>query len=347
MKQGLKIIFPTFFSMLNLLFLENISNMDVINKFQKIDLQTIGNILILIMCTYSIVCMVGAMRTSDKYLIEHCINIIFVIVSGFVLNVSIFENKIVGIWDFFTGWHAIWSICFIVMFLWFTGIGASAYELIKSIVQYVMDGVKCLIGLVTEAIKSTHRGIILAVSLGMIFWFLFLVIPNTGNAASIEILIKESIIFWCGWFWVCILISFFSQIFPKIAQAVNDMKNTNALKFFLWGVIGVVLLFVTIQVFPFIIPIIEGVISSFMTISLLAIALVYTEKEKLEKFYMINWKDLAIVLEIVVLVTFIFLPSVGGVTEEGKKILESEGTMDFGMLLELIIAGLELINKFL
>lgn len=255
MKQGLKNFFPAFLSFLHLLFFEIVNNIDFVTQNLKIDVQTISNILLLILGIYSILCIVVEMKQSHNNLEVHYLNNFLIVASAFVLNIYIFENKVVRILDFFAGWHAVWSIWFIILILWVTGIGKSAYDMIKNTIGYLGDGVNYLRRWLSDAIKNTHKGVVFSVVLGMVLWFAFLVSINIRRQEiSIEEVFKESLVFWCGWFIICMLIFFFANFSTKVRQAVEELKTTNILKFFMWSVIGAIILFVILQVFPSIFP---------------------------------------------------------------------------------------------
>ncbi len=348
MKQGMKNIFPTFLSLGILLVFEILNNVDVIKINLKIDLQTISNILILIISTYSIWCITVKMKQYHNHLEVYYLNNFLNGLSAFVLNINIFENKIVRFSDFFTGWHTLWSIWLIVLFLWFSGIGKNIYKMFKSMFGYVIGGVKCFSGWVLDAIGNTHKGVIFAIGFGVILWFASFIIINKGRSeVSIELIFKESLIFWCGWFIICMLIFFFANFSTKIGQAVKDMKNANVMKFFLWAVIAVVVLFVVLQVFPYMFPVLGNMLSFPIIISLLTVMVVYVGKEKLDEIIMVNWKDVVVVCGIVILVTFIFLPTLGVASDEGQSILASKSVEDFKTFMELITVGIGLIKEFL
>ena len=143
------------------------------------------------------------------------------------------------------------------------------------------------------------------------------------------------------------IIFFFTGFSTKIGQAVKDIKNTNVMKIFLWTILGAVILFVALQVFPSLFPILGQMLSFPIIISLLTAAAVYFGKEKLTKICLINWKDLVVVFGIIILVTFIFLPTVGANTETGQSIIAANSTEDLKTFMELITAGLGLMKEIL
>ena len=122
MKKEIRNIFPTFLSLLNLLAFEVLNNADTIKQNLKIDLQTIGNTLILILSTYSICRIIVEIKQTQRHPAVHYLNNFLIIVSAFLLNIYVFKNEIVKISDIFTGWHAWWSVWFSILFLWVTGI---------------------------------------------------------------------------------------------------------------------------------------------------------------------------------------------------------------------------------
>lgn len=347
MKRGIKNIFPTFLSLFNLLFFEIVNNSEVIKQNLQLNIQTVGNVLILIISTYSIWHIIVEMKQRGNHLEIHYLNNYLIILSAFVLNINIFENKIQRILDFFTGWHTMWSILFVVLSLWFTGIGKSTYKILKNIACYVIDSGKSFINWGLAEIKKAHKGALFVVSFGFIMWLALLQLINKGkNEIFMEQLFKESLIFWCAWFIICMLIFFFVDFSTKINVAVKDMKNTNVMKFFLWTVLGVAVLFVSLQVFPSIFPIIGNVLSFPVIISLIVATVIYFGKEKFAGIFMLNWKDVAVVCGIVIAVTFILLPMIGVTSKEGQDILDSNSVETFKTFMELITMGIEIIKEF-
>ena len=119
MKQEIEHIFPAFLSLLSRSFFEFLNSLNGVKQNLKIDLQTIGNILLLIIGTYGICRIVVEMKQAQKQLEVYYLNNILIVASAFVLNIYIFENRVSKILDFFTGWNTIWSIWFMGMILWF------------------------------------------------------------------------------------------------------------------------------------------------------------------------------------------------------------------------------------
>lgn len=346
MKLEIKNIFPVFLSLFNLLFFEIVNNTETIKQNLQIDIQTVGNVLVLMISTYSIWRIIVEREQKDSHLEICYLNYYLTILNAFVLNVGIFENKIERILDFFSGWHTIWSILFLVLSLWFTGIGKSTYDILKNIVCYIMDIGKALINWGVKEINNTHKGILVVVSLGLIIW-LVLLLPINKEKSEFFMgqFFKDSFIFWCAWFIICMFIFFAVNFLTKIGQVVKDIKNMNIIKFFLWAVMSVAALFVLLQVFPSIFPLIGNMLSFPLIIYLAVAAVVYFGKEKFAKMFMINWKDFIIVCGIFILVTFILLPIIGAVSEKGQKILASDTMETFQSFMELITIGIGVIKE--
>lgn len=348
MKQGMKNIFPTFLSLVNLLAFEVLNNVDAIKQNQKIDLQTIGNTLILILSTYSIWRIIVEIKQTQKHQVVHYLNNFLIIASAFLLNIYIFKNEIVKISNIFNGWHAWWSIWFTILFLWFTGIGKSTFEMFIKIGKSIGNGARCLKGWASNAIKNIHKGVISAIISGLVLWFVFLGFIHAGKSdVSVEMICRESLIFWCGWFIICMLISFFANFHSQIGQVMKDKKNTNVIKVFLWTIIGAVILLVIMQVFPTLFPVIGSMLLFPLIIIVLVTIVFYTERENLIKIFKMKWIDLAVVCVVVIGVTFILLPSMGAASEEGQSILASNNIEAFKTFMELIIAGIEIVKEFL
>ena len=200
----------------------------------------------------------------------------------------------------------------------------------------------------SNAIKNTHKGVIASVASGLILWPVFWRIINVGRSElSMEFFFRESLVYWCGWFIICIMIFFFISFSTKIGPAVNDIKSTSIMKLFIWTILGAVILFVALQVFPSLFPILGHMLSFPIIVSLLTAAGVYFGKEKLKKSFLINWKDLVVVLGVIIVVTFVFLPIVGANTETGQRIMDSNSTEDLKVFMELITAGLELMKEIM
>lgn len=123
MKQGMKNIFPTFLSLVIILVFEIINNVDAIRYTMKFDLQLIGNVLLVIIGAYSVLCISIELKQSCKLLEVHWLNNFFIVVSAFVLNVIVFEDKISKFKNLFTEWHTVWSLWFCILSIWFTNIG--------------------------------------------------------------------------------------------------------------------------------------------------------------------------------------------------------------------------------
>ena len=119
MKQKIKHIFPAFLSLLSLSFFEFLNSLNGVKQNLKIDLQNIGNILLLIIGAYSICRIAIEMKQIQKQLEVYYLNNILIVASAFVLNIYIFENRVFKILDFFTGWNTIWSIWLMGIILWF------------------------------------------------------------------------------------------------------------------------------------------------------------------------------------------------------------------------------------
>lgn len=347
MRRRIKNIFPTFFSLLSLLAFEILNNVDVIKQNFQIDFQIIGNVLILIIGTYNILHITMEMKQSHNILEIYYLNNYLTILSAFILNIDIFENEIERISDFFVGWHTMWSTLFLVSSLWFTGIGKSTYGILKNMVQYVMNSGKSFINWALGEIKNIHKGVLFVVSFGLIIWFALLVHVNKEKYDFfMEQFFRYSLIFWCAWFIICILIFFFVNFSVKISEVVKDMKSANIMKLFLWIIIGVVVLFVSLQVFPLIFSTIGNMLPFPLTISLVAAAIIFWGKEKFARVLMVNWKDVAVVFGIVILVTFVLLPIIGAASNEGQDILISDNVENFKTFIELIMMGIGTIREF-
>lgn len=348
MKQRMKNIFPAFLSLVNLLVFEVLDSIDAIKQNLKIDLQTIGNTLILILSTYSIWRIIVEIKQTQKYLIVHYLNNFLIVASAFLLNIYVFENEIVKISNIFTGWHAWWSIWFAILFLWLSGIGKSMFQMLINMGNSIGNGARELSGWVSNAIKNTRKGVIFSVASGLILWPVFERTINAGRREiSMESFFRESLVYWCGWLIICIMIFFFISFSTKIGLAVNDIKSTNVMKLFIWTILGAAGLFVALQVLPAIFPILGQILSVPIIVSLLTVTGVYCGKDKLKESFLINWKDLVIVLGIIIVVTFVFLPIVGANTETGQSIMDSNSTEDLKVFMELITAGLELMKEIM
>lgn len=347
MKQGIKNILPAFLSLLIFFVFEIVSNVDIIKQNLQFDLQTISNIVVLSIATYSTQKIVVEMKQTPKQLSMHYINNYVTILSALILNSSTFGNEITRISDFFVGWNAIWSIWCIVFSLLFTGIAKGIYKTLKNILEHIKSGGKCFNEWVLTEIKNTHKGVLLTVTIGIVLWLISMLFINKEKSEfSIEQLFKESLIFWCAWFVISILIFFFVNFSKKISQVVKDMKNTNIMKFFLWAIVGVVIVFVFLQVFPAMFPLLGNMLSFPIIIALVVAAIIYLGKEKLSKIFMINWKDAAMVSAVIILVTFVLLPIIGAVSSEGEDILNSGNIDNLNAFIELIITGIEFIKEF-
>ena len=348
MKKEMKNIFLAFLSLVNLLAFEVLNNADTIKQNLKIDLQTTSNTLLLILSTYSIWRMMVEIKQTQNHSMVHYLNNFLIVASAFLLNIYVFENEIVKISSIFNGWHAWWSVWFSILFLWLSGIGKSTFQMLINMGNSIGNGARGLNDWASNAIKNTHKGVIFSVASGLILWPVFGGIINVGRSEfSMESFFRESLVYWCGWFIVCMLIFFFISFSTKMGQAVNDIKSTSVMKFFIWMVLGAVSLFVALQVLPAIFPILGKILSVPIIVSLLTTAGVYFGKEKLKKSFLINWKDLVVVLGVIIVVTFVFLPTVGANTETGQSIMASNSTEDLKVFMELITAGLELIKEIM
>lgn len=348
MKKEMKNIFPAFLSLVNLLAFEVLNNAETIKQNLEIDLQIISNTLLLILSTYSIWRMMVEIKQTQNHLVVHYLNNFLIVASAFLLNIYVFENEIVKISSIFNGWHAWWSVWFSILFLWLSGIGKRTFQMLINIGNGIGNGARGVNDWASNAIKNTHKGVIVAVVSGLVLWLFFLGFIHAGKIdVSIEMIFRESLIFWCGWFIVCMLIFFFTNFSTQIGQTVKDIKSANVIKFFLWAVIGGVILFVALQVFPALFPAIGNMQLFPIIVIVVSATVFYTERKNLTRFLKIKWQDLAVVCVVVIGVTFIILPALGAASEEGQSILASNNIEDFKTLMELITAGLEFVKEFL
>lgn len=344
MKQGIKNIFPAFLSLVNILNFEILNNIDAIRLNIKFDLQLISNVLLIMLAVYSVLRIIVELKQGCRLLEVHYLNNLLIVVSAFVLNIKIFENKITKFVDFFTGWHTLWFVWFCILFFCFTGLGEKIYIIFRNMIQNIENGIKSFKTWATESIRRSNKGMVLLVISGLVLWFVLLKFMLEGkNEVPVEILLKKSLIFWCGWFVIWMLILFFINFLPQIGPSVKNRLSGKIIEVCIWIAIGVVTMFVTLKVFPIILSVLGSLLLFTIIIFLLISTIIYKKRKKLVDIFMVNGEDLIVILGIFVLVTFIFLPIAGTISTEGKL----SNVEDFKTYMELIIAGIELVKKFL
>ena len=344
MKQGIKIIFPAFLGLVNILIFEILNNIDAIRQNLKFDLQLIGNVLLIMLAVYSVLRIIEELKQGRRLLEVHYLNNLLIVVSAFVLNIKIFENKIIKFVDFFTGWHILWFVWFCILFFWLTGLGEKIYIIFKNMVRNIGNGVKCFGIWTMESVRRSNKGMVLLVISGLVLWFVLLKFMLEGKSeVPVEILLEKSLIFWCGWFITWMLILFFINFLPQIGPSVKNRLSGKIIEVCIWIAISVVTMFVTLKVFPIILSVLGSLLLFAIIIFLFLSTVIYKKRKKLNDIFMVNGADLIVVLGVLVLVTFIFLPIAGTISTEGRL----SNVEDFKTYMELIIAGIELVKEFL
>lgn len=343
--RGVKKLVPSFLGIVILIILEFLKSINGVYS-SGVNIQTIGNILLLTLGIYSFRENLRKVKEPDRYI--YCLDTIVIIVNGFILNIYIYHETIAKIADFFSGWHTIWSISFLAFLLWFTGIGKwlhSIITVIRNITLNFVKGVEQCGSWLTQGIENSHKGVLFMVVLGMFLWGITLI---WQRKTSVEEIVETSLVFWFVWFIICIIIFSFIYIQPQIKQAIAVSKTISITKVIIWIILGIAVLLAIIKIFPTVLAML-GNILFIICIFILAGVAIYKEKDVFEKKLKMQWKDIVVVAGVFGLVTFVLIPAVGEATVDDKAALgvTFNDVDNLKTYMEFMKAGLELIRSLL
>ncbi len=338
---------PAILSLLVLLVTEIIHAADLVAQEKEGDFQTISNILLLMVGVYGLFFAITQMKTSRNGILLLCLGNFLVTVSAFVLNIDVFGNKVEQYSDLLTGWHVMWLFWTAVLLILFSGIGKSSYELVGKASQYLVARTGDSIRWMEGAVRKIHKGVLFSVLIGIAFWPVFLAGGYVLAGFPLEDFPKWSLVFWCSWFLVCMLITFFANFMPKIRQFVEEFDVEKLLKRFMMAVILLAAVFVALQIFPSLFQVLGTIFSYVLLLLLFSGTVFYIGRKLLSRSDMVCWCDVCVVLAIVLFVTFILLPVLGVSTQEGEAVLASDQIENMTKFVELFTAGVELVKTFL
>lgn len=347
MSKKWKDIFPAILGLLCLLIIEIINVTGIVMQSQRENFQTISNILLLIIGAYSLFCVVMQMKKSGDGVQIHFLNNLMIVVSAYVLNIDIFENKIQDPSQLLTGWHVLWTLWTVAMILWFSGMGKRIYELETKVFQYLIGTTADIAGWIESTVRASNKGVLFYIVGGIVFCQAFLAVGYILGWFSGQEIPRQSLFFWGIWTMIYILGSFFASFYPRIRQLPEEIGIVKIFKYFMMSVIVVIILFVTIQVFPSLFQVVGTILSGLMLAFLLLVAVFLTGKRILSKFKILCWKDICFLLSIVIIVTFVLIPLLGATTLSGKNVLNSQSIENLTKFVELFTAGLEFVKALI
>lgn len=340
MKQYIKKMLPSFICCCILLVF---TITDKMPYSERIDMQNIGNILWMLLETYSVTGLVVAINQNKNDLSVHYLNNSFVISSVYILNGIIYENKIINLMDLFKGWHFLWSLWSIVLFLCVTHIIQNIISLSGKVIQSSLTGFNDVKDSVVDCIKNSDKGILALTILGVVIWGIVIKYTYANEEFNVGPFLSDCLMFWCSWFVICSFILFLKDFAGKIRGTINDID----VKKFILVVMAAILLCAATQVFPALFPIVGNLILVLVLLLLIIGLGIYIIEKAENKINVVNIKDVALVGTIFLVVTFILLPFMGTfMTEENnfREMFEVENIKEY---MELIITGIEFVKTFL
>lgn len=303
--------------------------------------QTLGNVFLLVLGSYSVYRVAKEMRGAKNNLYVYCIDTCIVTVCAFVLNIFIFDNNVERIGNLFCGWHVVWLGYGGIFLLWITGVGKEICERIFSIIINLVKCVEECCIWVSNQIRDSHKGVLFAILLGAIF---SVGIWSGQKDASIEGKIEVVLMGWIAWFVIVAIVFSFVYLQPQIKQAIGMLNPKGVARIFMLFLVGLVSLFVITKELPLLF-IKLGNILFVLGMFFLFGMIIYWKKEILQR-YQVEWKDVIVVVGVMVSITFILLPIIGGMGEdENGALMFNESEMsNLKTYMELMVAGLELIR---